>query len=73
MFRWGYDWVNDDPDPMDDHGHGTRVAGVIAAVIDNNIGIAGLAQVKVMAEKGSDSWGYGWSDDLANAIIHAVD
>jgi len=69
----GYDWVNDDTDPMDDHGHGTHCAGVIAAVINNNIGIAGLAQVKVMAEKGLDSGGSGWSDDLANAIIHSVD
>src|SRR5690606_39309916 len=27
----GYDVVNDDPDPMDDHGHGTHVAGIVAA------------------------------------------
>jgi parallel beta-helix repeat protein len=69
----GYDWVNNDPDPMDDHGHGTHCAGVIAAVINNNIGIAGLAQVRVMAEKGLDADGSGRLSDLANAIIHAVD
>jgi len=69
----GYDWVNNDTDPMDDHGHGTHVAGIIAAVLDNSIGIAGLAQVSIMAEKSIDQYGWGYEDDLANAIIHAVD
>jgi len=69
----GYDWVNNDTDPMDDHGHGTHCAGVIAAVLNNSIGIAGLAQVRIMAEKGLDEYGSGSEDDLANAIIHAVD
>jgi len=69
----GYDWVNNDPDPMDDHGHGTHCAGVIAAIVNNSIGMAGLAQVRVMAEKGLDASGSGRLSDLANAIIHAVD
>ncbi|NIR12631.1 MAG: S8 family serine peptidase, partial [Desulfobacterales bacterium] len=30
----GYDWVNADEDPMDDHGHGTHCAGIAAAVMD---------------------------------------
>lgn len=69
----GYDWVNDDEAPMDDHGHGTHCAGIIAAVLNNTVGIAGIANVSVMAEKGLDAEGLGWEDDLANAIIHAVD
>src|SRR5207244_1479631 len=31
----GYDFVNDDADPRDDHGHGTRMAGIIAALPNN--------------------------------------
>jgi len=69
----GYDWVNNDSDPADDHGHGTHVAGIIAAVTNNSIGISGVAQVRVMAEKGLAYNGVGYADDLANAIVHAVD
>jgi thermitase len=69
----GYDWVNNDADPMDDCGHGTHCAGIIAAVLNNSIGVTGLAQVRIMAEKALDQYGYGSEDDLAKAIVHAVD
>jgi thermitase len=68
----GYDWVNNDSNPTDDHGHGTHCAGIIAATLNNSNGIAGLAQVRIMAEKGLAHNGIGYSDDLANAIKHAT-
>ncbi|KYK22509.1 hypothetical protein AYK24_02220 [Thermoplasmatales archaeon SG8-52-4] len=69
----GYDFVNDDNDPMDDEGHGSHCSGIAAAVIDNNKGIAGISQVSIVAEKVLDSNGYGSSFDVAAGIIHAVD
>jgi len=69
----GYDWVNYDNDPKDDHSHGTHCAGIIAATINNSLGIAGTANVQIMAEKFLNVFGIGNDYDAAKAIIHAVD
>ncbi len=69
----GYDFFNNDNDPMDDNSHGTHVAGTIAASISNGVGIAGVANVSVMAEKFLDANGFGSDFDGASAITHAVD
>jgi thermitase len=58
---------------MDDNRHGTHVCGIVAAVINNNLGIAGTSQVKIMAEEALNQSGYGYADDLAEAITHAAD
>ena len=47
----GFDFVNNDADPMDDNGHGTMVAGVISAKMNNGEGIAGVSTGKVVAVK----------------------
>jgi len=69
----GYDWVNNDSDPMDDYGHGTHCAGIAAATLNNEKGIAGIAQVNLIAEKMLDETGWGTEWDLAKAIVHAAD
>ena len=41
--RLGYDFVDNDPDPQDEHGHGTHVAGTIGAQTNNGLGVAGVS------------------------------
>ncbi|HVQ00868.1 MAG TPA: S8 family peptidase [Candidatus Thermoplasmatota archaeon] len=69
----GYDWVNSDTDPMDDNNHGTHCAGIAAAVMNNAKGIAGVAQVNLLAEKILNSDGQGTASQVANGITHAAD
>jgi len=66
----GYDFSNGDPDPMDDHGHGTHVAGIAAA--DGAVkGVAPGAQV--LAYKSLNAGGFGSSSDIIAALEAAVD
>ncbi len=70
----GYDFVNADNDPMDDHGHGTHVAGIAAGVTNNSRGIAGTGwSAKIMPLKGLNAAGNGSHSALAAAITYAVD
>ena len=70
----GYDFVNNDDDPTDDQGHGTHVAGIAAAVVNNGIGIAGVGyDVRVMPLKALNSVGTGTHSWIANAIVWAAD
>ncbi|HRJ26167.1 MAG TPA: S8 family peptidase [Fimbriimonadaceae bacterium] len=58
----GYDFVNNDAVADDDNNHGTHCAGIAAAIMNNNTGIAGLGAgcnimpVKVLSSGGSGSW-----------------
>ncbi|MDD5131991.1 MAG: S8 family serine peptidase [bacterium] len=70
----GWDFVNETNDPMDTHGHGTHLSGIIAAVGNNGQGITGVCwQAKIMALKALTDTGAGASDKLAQAIKYAAD
>ena len=62
---YGYDFVNQDNDPMDEDGHGTHCAGIANASANNKKGISGISQgkVKLMAlkclgEEGGESFDF---------------
>lgn len=70
---YGWDFVNDDNDPMDDNGHGTHTAGTIGAVGDNGIGVSGVARtVKIMPLKFLNSGGSGQTSDAIDAVLYAA-
>lgn len=70
----GYDFVNSDNNPADDNGHGTSVAGVIAAQGNNGIGIAGVCwKCRIMPVKVLDATGEGADSWVASGITWAVD
>ena len=73
----GYDFVSNDQDPSPDStgsylSHGTHVAGIIGGVMNNGIGIAGTAQIKIMAVKACSGDGSCTPSAVANGISWAV-
>lgn len=70
----GWDFVNDTNNPADDSGHGTHVAGTIAAIGGNGLGIVGVAPwVRIMPLKVCNSSGTCRSSDIRAAMAYAVD
>jgi thermitase len=70
----GKDFVNGDDDATDDYGHGTHVAGIVAADTNNDEGIAGVAwNCKVLPVKVIDQYGEGYDSDVADGIRWAAD
>ncbi|HBK34207.1 TPA: hypothetical protein DEP34_02680 [Candidatus Uhrbacteria bacterium] len=79
---YGWDFVGEDATPTPDveegfdEGsvpHGTMIAGVIAAVTDNDKGVAGMSwNSKIMALRVMDNYGAGLSTDVTEAIEYAV-
>ena len=62
------------PDGLDDHAHGTHVAGTIAQATDNGVGVAGVAhKAKIMPLKVLGSSGGGSVPGIASAIRYAAD
>lgn len=70
----GKDFVNGDNDAMDDNGHGTHVAGIVAATANNSKGGAGVAPgARVLPVKVLDRNGSGYTDWVAAGIRFAAD
>lgn len=73
---YGWNFVNNKANPIDDHGHGTHVAGIIGAVTQPKVGVSGVApRVSIMAVKYYSDANSG-AVNLANtvrAINYAVD
>ena len=70
----GWDFLEQDAIPQDDFGHGCAVSGVIAANLNDGIGIAGVApNAQIMPLRVLNAQGVGSYSDVAAAIVYATD
>ena len=69
----GYDFVDNDAQPFDENGHGTLIAGIIAALTGNSVGIASVApRARIMPVRVLGSDGSGSSTAVSAGITWAV-
>jgi len=69
----GWDIVHQDNDPIDDMGHGTHVAGIVASQDGNGVGLLGVAPgAKLYSYKVLDSGGSGYMDWVIEGVEMAV-
>lgn len=69
----GFDFFNRDADAADDMGHGTHVAGTVAALTNNGVGVAGVAwSSRLLAVKVLGANGSGYTSSIAEGISYAV-
>lgn len=70
---WGWDFWNNDNNPLDDNGHGTHTAGTVGAVGNNGKGVAGVAwNVKLVGLKIGSRTGSVSSSAAISAINYCV-
>lgn len=70
----GWDWVNADNNPTDDHGHGSNCTGIIGCIANNGNLFAGANwNSKIMPLKVLSSTNNGSYANMANSIYYAVD
>lgn len=69
----GFNFYSDNSNPDDDNGHGTHVAGTVAACTGNGVGVSGSApNVRLMPVKVLGSSGSGSYSNVADGIIYAA-
>jgi serine protease len=72
-FVQGHDFIDRDPFPNDENGHGTHVASTIAESTNNRIGLTGLAYgASIMPVRVLDERGEGDAATIADAVRYAV-
>lgn len=69
----GYDFVNNDNDPIDDHGHGTHCAGTVAGYGTNGTHTGVAPGAKIMALKALDAAGNCTSENVIRAMQFAIE
>ncbi len=70
----GFDFVNQDSDPEDDHSHGTIVTGILAANADNSFAVAGVDHfAKILPVKVLNASNLGTLADLVEGLTYAAD
>jgi thermitase len=71
--KHGYDFVDNDNDPMDLNGHGTHVAGTIGALANNGVGISGVCwKSKIMAVRVINACGYATTENISDGMNFAA-
>lgn len=69
----GGDYLDWDNNPIDENNHGTYIAGIAGAAMNNQFGVAGISpKSKLINIRAFDPNGYGEEDDVAAAILYAV-
>jgi len=69
----GYDFIQKKKTARDENGHGSHVAGIIAATGNNSFGIAGInPQAEIIPIRVLDDRGEGQNSDVVRGILHAV-
>lgn len=72
--RLGWDFWEGDNRPWDEDGHGTLLAGIIAATSGNNTGIAGInPKARIMPLRALNAFGHTRASYVAKALVYAVD
>jgi subtilisin family serine protease len=74
LLSQGYDFFNDRPGAIDRHGHGTHVAGIIAADGNNKVGVAGLCWgARIIPARVFDGDAVGPTSAVIKGIIYCAD